>query len=159
MAMRLSDQKVKERNSGRLSRRTKIDLLCFLVIILVGTFFFMGDHSENSLSWDDTQLVLMLPDETAYTIPFAEITHVTLAEDVDFGSCLSGEDSSNRLYGIWENEALGEYVLSAYRKSTAVMQISTAREDYLIALEDDDTTAAFAEAFVKMLEDAGYEIA
>lgn len=156
MAMRISDQKAKK--GGGLSRRTKVDLLCFLVIIIVGTFFFMNEGSGDDLFWDETQLILTMPDEAVYTIPFSEITHVALVENADFGVCLTGEEAGNRRYGIWQNDLLGEYVLSAYEKTETVMHIATMDEDYWIALESNDTTAAFTDAFITMLKDAGYDL-
>lgn len=158
MALRISDQKMRSENGGMLSRRTKVDLMCFLVIILVGTFFFMKDGSADMLTWDDTQIVLTMPDETVHTIPYAEITQVVLVDDADFGVCLTGSDTRNQRYGIWLNDLLGEYVLYAGNKAATVMQISTAEEDYWISFENSDTTMAFTDAFIEMLTDAGYDV-
>jgi len=157
MAMRISDQKVKMNRSGGLSNRTKAELLCFLVIIIVGTVFFLNDGSEEYISWDDTQLTITMPDETAYTIPFGEITRVALVEEADFGVCLSGESVARMQYGIWRNDVLGEYVLFSSGKANTVMQISTSTEDYWIALENSDMTVSFTDAFVQMLLDSGYQ--
>lgn len=155
MAMRISDKKTRR---GDVSRRTKVDLLCFLVIIIVGTFFFMNDGSDNALFWDDTQLILTMPDGAVHTIPFAEIAEVELVKDAAFGQCLTGEETAKRRYGIWQNDLLGEYVLSAYGTTEIVMHIATEAEDYWIALENDDTTISFTDAFITMLTEAGYEI-
>lgn len=158
MAFRISDQRAKTADEKMMSRRTKADLLCFFVIIVIATFFFLQDGSGEALSWDDKELVLTLSDEMVYTIPYEEITQVALVEDADIGVCLSGGNESKCQYGIWQNDTLGEYVLYAYQTSSPVIQISTAEEDYWIAIEKSDTTVAFYDAFVKMLTEAGYDI-
>ena len=157
MGMRISDEKVKRNRSGGLSNRTKAELLCFLVIIIVGTVFFLNDGSEEHISWDDTQLTITMPDESAYRIPFGEITRVALVEEADFGVCLTGESAARMRYGIWRNDVLGEYVLFSGGKTSTVMQISTSTEDYWIALDNRDMTVSFTDAFAQMLLDSGHQ--
>ena len=135
-----------------------MDLLCFLVIILVATAFFMTNDATDQLAWDDQQLTLSLSETAVYTIAYDEITGVALVENVDFGTCLSGENSKRQVWGLWKNELLGEYVLYAYPGASPVIQISTDEEDFWIALDNADTTIAFYEAFLVMLTDAGYDV-
>lgn len=155
MAFRISDR---ERKRSSVSRRTKVDLLCFAVIILVATVFYLSSGSEENLNWDDTRLLLTVTEGTTYAIPYDQITGISLVENPDFGVCLSGENAKNRCSGVWENDRLGSYVLYAYPGASPVIQISTAQEDYWIALDNSETTAAFYKAFVTMLADAGYQI-
>lgn len=135
-----------------------VDLLCFVVIILGATFFALRDDSAEVLNWDNTELVLTLSEDMVYTIPYEEITNVTLVENPDFGVCLSGGNDKRCQYGVWRNEALGEYVLYAYPDASPVIQVSTAQEDYWFALEKSETTTAFYDGFLKMLTEAGYAL-
>lgn len=155
MAFRISDR---ARKQAFLSKRTKVDLICFAVIILVATVFFLSNGSGDALNWDDTQLQLTVSEDMTYTIPYDQIIAVSLVEDGDFGVCLSGEDTNKHQRGLWQNEALGSYVLYAYPGASPVIHIATAQEDYWIALDNSDMTAEFYEAFVIMLTDAGYSI-
>lgn len=155
MAFRITDR---SRNRDTMSRRTKVDLICFAVIILVATAFFMTNDATDKLGWDDQQLTLSLSETTVYTIAYDEITDVMLVENVDFGTCLSGENGRRQICGVWKNDLMGEYVLCAYPNASPIIQISTNEEDYWIALDNSDTTIAFYEAFVIMLTDAGYDV-
>ena len=155
MAFRISDR---ARNQTSMSRRTKVDLICFAVIILAATVFFLKNGSEEALNWDDTQLQLTVSEDTTYSIPYDQITRVALVEDAQFGVCLSGEDTKKHQSGIWQNELLGSYVLYAYPGASPVIQISTAEEDYWIALDNSDMTTEFYEAFIILLTDAGYPV-
>ena len=155
MALRISDR---ARNQSSMSRRTKVDLICFAVIILVATVFFLNNGSEENLAWDDTQLILTVTEDMVCTIPYAEITRLALVENGNFGVCISGTEGKNSLRGMWENDTLGSYVLYAYPGASPVIHIATTDEDYWIALDNTDTTIAFYEAFLIMLEDAGYPL-
>lgn len=155
MALRISDR---ARNRSGISKRTKVDLICFAVIILVATVFFLNNGTEEDLAWDDTQLILTVSEDMVCTIPYAEITRISLVENGDFGMCISGTEERNKLRGIWENDTLGSYVLFAYPGASAVIHIAAAQEDYWIALDNRDTTLAFYDAFLIMLEDAGYSV-
>lgn len=121
-------------------------------------FFALRDDSAEVLIWNDTELVLTMSEDMAYTVPYGEITGVTLVETPEFGICLSGGDTAKSQYGIWQNEVLGEYVLYAYQKASPVIQISMAEEDYCIAIEKSEVTTAFYNAFLKLLNEGGYEI-
>lgn len=68
----------------------------------------------------------------------SDIVRVELLEDADLGVCLSGGDTAECRYGVWKNDRAGEYVLYAYQSTSPVIQISTAEEDYWIALENGD---------------------
>ena len=155
MALRISDR---ARKRTSMDKRTKVDLICFAVIILVATVFFLNNGSDENLTWDDTQLVLTVSEDMTCTIPYEQIISVTLVENGEFGICQSGIDTKTRQSGIWENDLLGSYVLYAYPGASPVIQIATAEETYWIALENSDTTTAFYEAFLIMLKDAGYNI-
>lgn len=155
MAFRISDR---AKNQSSMSRRTKVDLICFAVIILVATVFFLRNGSEENLNWDDQQLLLTVSEDAIYTIPYDQIVGITLVEDGEFGVCLSGENTKRHQKGIWQNERLGSYVLYAYPGASPVIHIATTDEDYWIALDNRDTTIAFYEAFLIMLEDAGYSL-
>lgn len=155
MALRISDR---ARNQSSMSRRTKVDLICFAVIILVATVFFLSNGSEENLNWDDQQLLLTVSEDTTYTISYDQIINISLVEDGKFGICLSGEDAKKHQKGIWQNEQLGSYVLYAYPGASPVIHIATTDEDYWIALDNTDTTIAFYEAFLIMLEEAGYSL-
>lgn len=137
----------------------KLNMFCAILIIVAATvFFLMGDSSSDALTWDDQALFLTLSENMSYTIPYADIVRVELLEDADFGVCLSGSDTAKSRYGIWENDRIGEYVLYARQSTSPVIQISTTRETYWIALENEDTTTAFYRAFADMLEGSGYKI-
>lgn len=155
MAFRISDR---AKNQSSMSRRTKADLICFAVIILVATVFFLRNGSEENLNWDDQQLLLTVSEDTTYTISYDQIINISLVEDGEFGICLSGENTKRHQKGIWQNERLGSYVLYAYPGASPVIHIATTDEDYWIALDNRDTTIAFYEAFLIMLEDAGYSL-
>lgn len=155
MAFRISDRAKKQ---SSMSRRTKADLICFAVIILVATVFFLNNGSEENLAWDDQQLLLTVSEDTTYTISYDQIINISLVEDGEFGICLSGENTKRHQKGIWQNERLGSYVLYAYPGASPVIHIATTDEDYWIALDNRDTTIAFYEAFLIMLEDAGYSL-
>lgn len=153
----IEDEKAKQEK--RFRSHWKLNMLCAIVIIVAATVFFLrNDTGGEALSWDDQALTLTLSEEMVYTIPYADIVRVELREDADLGVCLSGSDTEKSRYGVWKNDQVGEYVLYVGRSVSPVIQISTAGEDYWIALESEDATTEFYRAFADMLEDGGYQI-
>lgn len=139
-----------------LDRRTAVDLLCFLAIIIFVAVFWGSKDTSTALDWDETALTLTMPDESVYTIAYDSILRLELVEEPDFGQCLSGEDGASCQYGLWRNDQLGAYVRYTYKTTTPVMQISTAEAAYWIAFDSSETTIAFLDAFAQLLESGGY---
>lgn len=151
--MRISQQEL----SSRYNRRMLLgNLLVLLVVFVVVTFLLPNGSQRNLFTWEETQLRITFPNETSQSIPYESIDAIVLVESPDFGVCLSGEDSTNYRYGLWESDELGKYTLCAYKSFTSVIQLTTEQDIYWISYESEQTTKELYRSIVQTLAQEGY---
>lgn len=135
------------------TRREQIISALFLLILLIAIPLFMTDGSgENLLTWENRTLQIHTPDGQVYRIPYDQIEGMTLLEDPDFGTCISGDSTKKLRYGVWENAFIGKYILCAYRSFDTIIQITTTEKTYWIGYESEETTRILYQSFLEHLK-------
>lgn len=145
-----------EQSSKQNKKAMLFNLIVLLIIFIAVTFIFPNGSQRNLFAWEDSQLLITCPDDSAYAVPYESLTHILLIEDADLGTCLSGEQGSSYCYGIWENETLGTYVLCAYKSFSTLIQLTTEGETYWISYESPETTRGLYSSIVETLTQEGY---
>lgn len=134
------------------NKRNQIISTLFLLIALIAIPFFMADGSEGDLlAFENRTLQIHTPGNQSYCIPYNQILSMELIENPDFGVCLSGDNTKKLCYGVWENAALGEYVLCTYKSPDVVIQINTPNQVYWIGYESGETTRILYQSFLEHL--------
>lgn len=145
-----------ELSSSRNRRTLLFNLIVLLIVFVAVTFVFPNGSHKNLFTWGETELLIHCPDEVVYTVPYREITHITLWENADTGTCLQGDSTSTYRYGQWENELLGSYYLCAYRSFGTLIRIETPADTYCISYESAETTTGLYNSIVTTLSEEGY---
>lgn len=156
MAFRLSTQEETENKRKIIRRSMIVETLLIALLIFIGLFLLPNDTQKDLFSWEEDGLVLHMSEESVYTVPYQDITQMTLISDAEIGTCVSGDSEGNTIHGIWRNDTLGEYVLCTYRERSTMIQITIPGEVYWIAYESEDTTTALYQSLVKTLTEQGY---
>lgn len=141
-----------QERSSRITKRDLIFSLAILVIIFVVSLLMPGGESDRDLLvWQDDCLRITCPDEKVYAIPYQQITGITLVEDPDFGICIDGDSTEKYRYGLWENQALGQYVLCTFKSFDTVIQVDTADRVYWIGYDSSESTRLLYQGFMDTL--------
>ncbi len=150
MADALFDREVeRSRRAGKANMA--IALVFFAAVFLLFPVLRGRQTASQMLAWDDGVFTLTLPDGESHAIPYDTIQGLELIEDPDYGECGSGTSDRQFKYGLWRNDALGEYVLCNFRSFQRVMQVTTADGIYWIGYESEATTASIYESFSEEL--------
>ena len=143
----------------RNNRKMLLTNMIFLLLIFVAvTFIVPSKEHRNLFVWNDLDMVITCPDDTVYTIPYADITHIALVEGPDYGICTAGQNDGACRYGRWENDTLGEYILCAYKSFDLLIQINTKDGVYRISYESADTTTGLYNSITETLHAEGYSV-
>lgn len=139
-------------NPGRITKRDMLFSLVILFILFVAVPLLTGEEGDKDLLiWQEDRLQITCPDETVYVIPYRQIDDLRLVESPDFGTCISGDSSEKYRYGIWENDALGRYVLCTFKSFNTVIQIDTADQIYWIGYDSSESTRLLYQGFLDTL--------
>lgn len=134
------------------SKKNLIFILLVFVVVTAYTLF-GGGGKDFDFSLENETLTVGGPEEYSFSVPFADIADVALAEDFDPGLCVSGGSSRKYNWGTWENAAFGEYQLCMLAKlSDCVVVTAADGAHYVFNIESDRTTAEFASSFREYLD-------
>ena len=127
-------------------------LLSIIIIAAVLIIALMRGNSNISLDFGDDSLTVYAPKEFSFSVAYDEISSIELVEFTDPGTMLSGEKNRNCSWGVWENEAWGQYTRCTTQKADTAVLLTTVDNAHLVfSYEDDDTTAALIKAFRELL--------
>lgn len=127
-------------------------LLSIIIIIAVLIIALMRGNSNISPNFGDNSLTVYAPKEFSFSVTYDEISSIALVEFTDPGNMLSGGTNRNCSWGVWENEAWGQYVRCTVQKADTAILVTTVDNTHLIfSYEDDETTAALLQAFQELL--------
>ena len=135
-------------------------ILLFVFILALAVFFY-GAFGSNTLllSLEGEAITLTGPEDSSFSVPYAEITSMELLENFDPGTAVNGGLKNHIRYGLWHNEALGDYRLFASDKIDVVILLrTTAGETLVFNYESADTTRNFYDTYPTFLTGQGYPI-
>lgn len=132
------------------STKNTLLLLLFLVAFTILSQLFGG--TGVSPDFQEDALTVTGPEKYSFTVDYDRIAALELVELTDPGSPVSGEENRRYFWGVWENDAWGEYTVCAAKKIDAAILITTLDGERLaFNYTDDDTTSSILEMFTELL--------
>lgn len=126
--------------------------ISIVLIIAILIIALMRGNNNISPDFGDDALTVRAPKEFSFTVAYDEISSIDLVELTDPGDMLSGGNNRSCSWGVWENEAWGQYARCTTAKADTAILITTADgEHFVFSCEDDDTTASLTKAFQDLL--------
>lgn len=118
-------------------------LFLFILLLAIAVFPLFSPHTKNGpemLVWEEDRMILSFSENETYPVCYDQIINLSLVENPNFGTCISGRSDRTLRYGQWENDTLGTYILYASQSFTPVIQIETVDRIYWIGIESKETT-------------------
>jgi hypothetical protein len=124
--------------------------ICVLVGILI--YFLTKNNAGISIAVKDDHLSLSYPSEASVTINYKDILSVNERGDLNPGKNVSGIDTKNYRFGVWENSEFGRYHLCIYAKIERYIVAKTSTDIFVFNFESADATDSFYKAFLELLQ-------
>lgn len=114
-------------------RSRQYTIVILLAIFVIGTILALSGQSGSVMAEMDSNLLGVRGTfgDTVF-VRLAEITQVRLADEIDFGRMLEGDETKNTLSGRYENDAFGTYTLHVYPARTPYIVVSYGDGDTLV---------------------------
>ena len=124
--------------------------ICLLAGILI---YLLTKKPEGiSVTLNDDELSLSFSSGESFEIRYQDILSVEEAQDLDLGRYVSGIETKNHKFGIWQNNEFGEYNLCIYASVMHYIVVKTAEVTFVLNFESVDATDSFYKAFVEFLQ-------
>lgn len=142
-----------ERAAELRRRKAKYTNLLIILAIMIVISVLSLIHSENTVvfDWSETQVQITDPDGISYTIVYSDVVSLELMERPNYGTCITGKETSSWLYGNWENDVWGSYTLCASTGSNLCIVACTADEIFVLSYESDNITSALYESLAEFV--------
>ena len=124
--------------------------ICVLVGILI--YFLTKNNAGISIAVKDDHLSLSYPSEASVTINYKDILSVNKRGNLNPGKYVSGIDTKNYKFGVWENGEFGKYHLCIYADVEQYIVVKTSTEIFVFNFENVDATDSFYKAFTELLQ-------
>lgn len=132
----------------------------FTILLVIVVTLIQSATGRNALVLDlaGEELRLMAGEEYSLSIPYAEIEKIELGNMPELGRKISGDETRNMLYGVYENELWGEYEVCTATNCDLCLTVYGQGKVYIISYESDETTKNLAEAIPRLMAENGYEL-
>jgi hypothetical protein len=137
-------------NPSVIQKAIRILGICVLVGILI--YFLTKNNAGISITVKDDHLSLSYPSEASVTINYKDILSVNERGDLNPGKYVSGIDTKNYKFGVWENGEFGRYHLCIYADVERYIVVKTSTEIFVFNFENVDATDSFYKAFTELLQ-------
>jgi len=126
--------------------------ICLLISIFI---YVMLQKTEGiSVSVKDDDLSLSYSSADSFDISYKDILSVEETQNLDLGKYISGIDTKNYQFGVWENDEFGEYKLCVYAQVGQYIVMKTSKDVYVLNFESIDATDSFYKSFTVLLNQA-----
>lgn len=127
----------------RQKKTRRYMLLILAVLFVIGTVQALSGRSGTiTAQVDSTTLGVLGTTEQPVFIRLSEIRKVELADALEYGALLDGEETGNTLTGTCENDEFGVYTLCVY----------TDKAPYIVVHYGQDETLVFNQKTRKLTE-------
>jgi hypothetical protein len=143
---------MQEGHSNLLSIQRAIRILgiCFLVGIVI---YLATRKTEGiSIAVNDDNLSFVHSSGDSFEINYQDILSVEETPNLDPGIHISGIETENSKFGVWENNEFSEYTLSIYNNVRRYIVIKTFAKIFVFNLESLDATDNFYKSFTELLQ-------
>lgn len=128
--------------------------LIWLVVILAAftIYSFASGGTSTYLSFEGDAITVTAPESYTHAVNYDDIADVSLVDEFDAGTAVSGSENRRYYWGTWENNVWGEYTLCASKKIDNALVITTTSGDHLVVnYESESTTASLLELVNELL--------
>ena len=140
-------------------RKSQLIFIACIVILIVVYLLITRNNTYMRYSFSEDDSVFQITYEgnessvEPVVIEIGQIISVQLVQDMDVGEYVSGEDTKNVAFGIWESSELGEYFRCGEKEIDDYILVTS--EDGIVAFnnESNETTAALYESFREIVEE------
>ena len=128
-------------------RKLILNILVFAAALLIGSYFF-SKNSAGTAAFTLREGTVYLSSGSDYSceIPLSHVTDIFLLDDPNFGEPADGGTNKHCRYGIWQNEAWGEYRIVAETKIQKCIVLSGEEGFTLFNYESEKTTESLYRA-------------
>jgi hypothetical protein len=143
---------MKEGSSNpRINQKTiRILGLCVLVGIVV--YLLTRNVQGISVTVNDDYTSLLYSSEASFTINHKDILSVTERADLGLGKYISGIETEDIRFGVWENSEFGKYQLCINNNVERFIVIKTSSNISVFNFESIDATDSFYKALFELLK-------
>lgn len=135
-------------------------LIAAVIFVGVTAFSLFRSGEPMELAFRDDEMTITGPEGApfAVAIPYQDIRSVSESKAPDPGVCLEGLDTERCRFGVWRNDAYGDYTLCASPHISSYIVLKTADGVVAFNYENDDSTHHLYLALVDLLRDHGLEV-
>jgi hypothetical protein len=150
--MNFTDKKMREGYLNPTATQKAIRILGICVLAGILIYFLTKNNAGISIAVKDDHLSLSYPSEASVTINYKDILSVNERGDLDPGKYVSGIDTNNYKFGVWDNGEFGKYHLCIYAKVERYIVVKTSPDIFIFNFESADATDSFYKAFLELLQ-------
>ena len=129
-----------------------IYILIFIFLAVATVFALVSSGGSTVLEVGESSLTINGAGSTSYTIDYEDIQSVELVYSPDYGTRVDGGKKQKVAYGIWNNEAWGDYHLDAKTNIDVCIVITEIDGVFVFNYINEQTTEDFYYSFLEYLE-------
>lgn len=138
----------------------KYSLILFASIIVIVLLYSLLGGGGDKTELDIGEHSLSIGCESFSTnLDYADISAIEAVEVADFGAPVSGGEGKSCRWGLWENEAWGQYTQHTITETAkAVLLHLRDGSRMLLSYESGESTVTLGRLLFDMLSEHGYEV-
>ena len=142
--------------NARLSRpqlvQKTIRILGILLLIVILIYLLTKKTEGTSITIKEDYLSLSYSTGDSFEIKYKDIISVAEMQDLDLGTYVSGKETKNTKFGVWENNEFGKYKLCIFPNVNRYIVVKTLNEIFAFNFESVDATDSFYKAFMDLIQ-------
>lgn len=130
------------------------NIIFIIIVVVIATVFSLVNHSTPvTYDFGEDSFTLTGDKEAPYsvTVRYEGVRSIDQVSGLDLGTPLDGGDTGKCQYGVWQNDAYGEYRLCAWSKVTEYIVLDTAGGIIVCNFEDNASTKGLYDGMVDLL--------
>ena len=134
-------------------------MILLILIVLVTLISLNSNRVGVSFTLNNDQVVLQGPDNFELSIPFAEISSISIIDTLEPGVSIDGFETRGIICGEWSNDTYGNYHVCAIIEIHAYVTIRDRNGAiFIYNCENQKTTKDSGINLISYLERLGYEV-
>jgi hypothetical protein len=124
------------------------------IFVLVGILIYLLTKNTKGISVavKDDHMTLSYSSGDFFDIRYKDILSVAETQDLDPGKYVSGIDTKNYQFGVWNSNEFGEYNLCIYANVARYIVVKTTNNIFIMNFESLEATDSFYKAFMELLQ-------
>ena len=138
-----------ERRGTDMWKRNMLWTVLILVAFIVYTA--VRGSSTFAVALTEAEVQITYPNKSVTSLPYGEITAVSLLKDADFGECVSGTQQGSGWYGQWHSSEWGDYTLCIHTEPDTALKLDVGQDLYVLSGRTDEETRSFEQALTQLI--------